>query len=261
MKPFVIANWKLHKTIAESVALVQGIHDELYSLKQITTGIAPPFTALYPLKRILQKHHSTIMLGAQNTYHQPYGSYTGEVSPVLLKDVGCQFCIVGHSERRKLFHETDEDVSLKVKALTEMNLTSICCIGESLEEKKRGDTLKVIRMQTQLALHHVSDFSNIVFAYEPLWAIGTGKYPHIDEIKEAHHGLREFFIEHIGKGYHCPIIYGGSVNQSNALSIIQTEFVDGLLIGGASLSREQFVSIIKDIENHQKRCKHYEDSS
>lgn len=209
--------------------------------------IAPPFTALYSASIALQGKE--IRLAAQNAHWESDGAFTGEVAPLFLKDVGCDYVIIGHSERRKIFKETDEIISKKLPAVLSADLKPIFCIGESLDEREGGKTFEVLERQLKMGLKELqmTDLKNMLIAYEPVWAIGTGKNATTEQIEEVHHFLRD----QLGKSYDAPtansifLLYGGSVKADNASEILKAKNVDGVLVGGASLDVDQFVEIMQ----------------
>jgi triosephosphate isomerase len=245
-KPFIAANWKMHKTISESeaflsefVTLVRDVHD-------VTMVIAPPFTSL---ARVAERCKDTnVLVAAQNMFFEEKGAYTGEISPVMLTDIGCSYVIVGHSERRQYFLETDVIVNRKVQAALKRNIGVIFCIGESLAEREAGKTFEVLRRELEGGLNGV-DPAGIVFAYEPIWAIGTGKTASPEQAQEAHAFIREGLKTFYGKkAEELCIIYGGSVTPENVDSLMNGGDVDGALVGGASLKPESFARIVKFVK-------------
>jgi triosephosphate isomerase (TIM) len=242
----VAGNWKMNNTTAESVALVQSIKE---SVSHVTGGdivIAPPFTSLATVYEITKG--SRVWLAAQNIFYEDKGAYTGEISPAMLKDVGCTYVIIGHSERRKYFHETDEAVNLKVKKCLATGLKPIVCVGETEEEREMGVTEFVIGMQVRKALIGIEKLDNIVIAYEPVWAIGTGKNATPIEAEEVHCFIRSLLGETYGDAVNnVRILYGGSVTPENIEDLINMENIDGALVGGASLKSENFTGIIRKI--------------
>ncbi len=246
-RPFIAGNWKLHKTLAESRDLAQQLFVGTADVKDRDIVIAPVFTALAAVTQIVGDTH--IGLAAQNCYPADQGAFTGEVSPALLKDAGCGYVIIGHSERRQLFAETDEFINQKVHKCLETGLNPILCIGETLEERETDQMLEVLTRQVKggLAGLTAGQMEQIVIAYEPVWAIGTGKTATDEQAQEAHS-----FIRGLVQGLFTPevaaavrILYGGSVKPGNVDGLMAQADIDGALVGGASLNAEDFLRIIK----------------
>ncbi|OPY80988.1 MAG: Bifunctional PGK [Syntrophorhabdus sp. PtaU1.Bin153] len=241
----VAGNWKMHNTIQESVALATAIREGTAQ----TTGevvVAPPFTALYSVGVAIKDSH--VSLAAQNIFYEDKGAYTGEIAPAMLKDVGCRYVIIGHSERRKYFHEQDEDVNLKVKKALATGLKPIVCVGETEEEREKGVTEFVVGVQIKKALYGIEGLDNIVIAYEPVWAIGTGKVATPIEAEEVHRFIRGVLGDtHGSENKNVRILYGGSVTPDNIGELIDMEDIDGALVGGASLKAETFTGIIAKV--------------
>jgi len=248
MKKMLIAgNWKMNTNAYEASelakAIVTGTMNEKMNTKIL---ICPPFINIPAVSEIVST--GQVMLGAQNCFSQPSGAYTGEISIPMLQYYKCDYIIIGHSERRQYFHETNETVNIKLKAIINSNLNAIVCIGESLEERQNGQTFAVLEKQIKEGLMNVdSSFaSQIVIAYEPIWAIGTGMSANTEQVQEAHSFIREQLKVLFGDKANDMIIqYGGSVKPENALSILELPDVNGALIGGASLKADSFLSIIK----------------
>ena len=245
MRKWIVAgNWKMHNTIAESVALAKTIKDGAISIKNGEVVIAPPFTALYSVGEAIKG--SNIGLAGQNMFYEDKGAFTGEVSPVMLKDVGCAYVIIGHSERRKFFNESDENVNLKTKKALVSGLKPIICAGETDDERVRGITKDVIDRQVRKALGGIDKIDQIVIAYEPVWAIGTGKVATSAQAQEVHAFIRGILKEMYGDvAKAIRILYGGSVTKDNIGELIATEDIDGALVGGASLKADGFLGIIQ----------------
>ena len=244
-KPMIAGNWKLHKTLEESSTLVAELILAVANNQKVEIVVAPVYTALNKVAETLSG--SNIKLAAQNCYPEPQGAYTGEVSPPLLKDVGCQYVIIGHSERRQLFGESDELINSKARALSETGLGIIFCIGETLEERETDRMFNVLRRQVRLGLKNLSaeQMSEVVVAYEPVWAIGTGKTASDEQAQEAHAFIRALLIELYDEqtANDTRILYGGSVKPSNVDNLMSQPDVDGALVGGASLNSEDFARI------------------
>ncbi|MBI5212199.1 MAG: triose-phosphate isomerase [Nitrospirae bacterium] len=242
-KPFIAANWKMNKTIGETKSFLDEFIPLVKDAKDVDIIIAPPFTSLGIASAMLKD--TNIQLSAQDIFYEEKGAFTGEVSPVMLADAGCEHVIIGHSERRQYFHETDEIVNKKIKAARKQGLDVIFCIGESLEERESGKTLDVLEREVENGLKDVPA-DGIVVAYEPIWAIGTGKTATIEQAQEAHKYIRERLASIYGnKANEIRILYGGSVTPDNVDSLMACEDVDGALVGGASLKPDSFARIVK----------------
>ena len=242
-KWLVAGNWKMHNTISESIALAYMIKEGTAGLKSGEVVVAPPFTALQSTAEAIKG--SAIALAAQNMYCEDKGAFTGEISPLMLKDVGCTYVIIGHSERRKYFLETDESVNLKVKKALASGLKPIVCVGETDDEREKGITQSVVNRQVRGALAGIEKIDDVVIAYEPVWAIGTGKVATSAQAEEVHAFIRGILKELYGaKAGDIRILYGGSVTKDNIGELIGMEDIDGALVGGASLKPESFLGII-----------------
>ena len=245
--PMIAGNWKLHKTRAETSELIEGLKSQLVGLTGVEVVVAPPFTALETAAAGLAG--SSIQLAAQNCYPEATGAFTGEVSPLLLKDVGCRYVIVGHSERRQLFGESDEFINRKVHALAQAGLGIIFCIGETLEERESEQMFDVLRRQVRIGLKGLAPemLKGVVVAYEPVWAIGTGKTASDEQAQEAHAFVRALLREQFDRtaADATRILYGGSVKPGNVDGLMAQPDVDGALVGGASLKVEEFVRIAR----------------
>jgi triosephosphate isomerase len=246
-KPMIAGNWKLHKTRAETRELINELKSLLGGLDGVDIVVAPPFTALETAASSLSG--SVILLAAQNCYPESTGAFTGEVSPLLLKDAGCRYVIVGHSERRQLLGESDEFINRKVHALTQMEVGVIFCIGETLEERESERMHDVLRRQVRVGLKGLGAeaMRNLVVAYEPVWAIGTGKTASNEQAQEAHIFIRALLREQFGPevANATRILYGGSVKPGNVDGLMSQPDVDGALVGGASLKAEEFGRIVR----------------
>ncbi len=246
-KPIIAGNWKLHKNIKEAIELVTLLKRQVGDIQSVEIVICPPATALSSVSEILVD--SDIKLGAQDVYWEERGAFTGEISPTMVKDAGAVFVIVGHSERRQFFHETDEVVNKKAKAVLRSGLTPIVCIGESLAEREADQTFKVIETQLKGSFTNFSaqEIRGAVIAYEPVWAIGTGKVATPHEAQEVHafirNGLARSFGRDAAEGMR--ILYGGSVKPDNIANLMQESDIDGALVGGASLDAASFSEIVK----------------
>jgi triosephosphate isomerase len=245
--PMIAGNWKLHKTRAETRALLTDLKAAVTGTAGVEVVVAPPFTALEAAAAALAG--SAIILAAQNCYPQASGAFTGEISPALLKDAGCRYVIVGHSERRQLFGEDDAFINRKVRALIEEGLGCIFCIGETLEEREGGLFLDVLRRQVQCGLDGLApdQLAGLVVAYEPVWAIGTGRTASDVQAQEAHAFVRSLLCEQFGAATaeSTRILYGGSVKPGNIDGLMAQPDVDGALVGGASLQADDFARIVR----------------
>jgi triosephosphate isomerase len=244
MRKWIVAgNWKMNNTIDESVTLARAVKDATAGLKTGEVVVAPPFTALLSVREILVG--SAVALAAQNMYFEDKGAYTGEVSPLMLKDAGCTYVIIGHSERRKYFNESDETINLKVKKALSAGLKPIICVGETDGERNKGVTEAVVSRQVRGALAGIEKLDNIVIAYEPVWAIGTGVVATPAQAEDVHDFIRRLLVEMHGcMAADVRILYGGSVTKDNIAELIAMEDIDGALVGGASLKADGFLGII-----------------
>ncbi len=245
-RPIIVGNWKMHKTTAEAVALVEDLRSLVAQVQDVDIGVAPPYTALMAVAEAL--HGSTIFVSAQNMHGEPQGAYTGEISAAMLRDAGCTRVIVGHSERRQYFAETDATVNRKLRAALNAQLDPILCIGETLDQREANATFSVLARQIRQGLADIAsgDMSRVVIAYEPIWAIGTGKTATPDQAQEVHAFIRSLLGELYGKAVadEARIQYGGSVNAGNIRPLMTQPDVDGALVGGASLEASSFAQIV-----------------
>lgn len=245
-RPFVVGNWKMHKTVAEARALATAVRDGVRDFSDIDVAMAPPFTALAAVGEVLKG--TPVGLAAQTMHEAAKGAFTGEISPALLKDAGCTHVILGHSERRHLFGETDQAVMKKARAALDHSLIPILCVGETLQERETSRTFDVVERQTEHALRHVTpeEATRSVVAYEPFWAIGTGKTASPEQAQEVHAFIRRLVARSHGDGVArvIRILYGGSVKPDNAGLLIAEPDVDGALVGGACLEAPSFLGII-----------------
>lgn len=246
-KKIIVGNWKMHGTIPETLKKITVMNRKMQDMPEVDVVLAPPFTALYSASVALQD--LPFKLGAQDVHWEVEGAYTGEVAASFLKDAGCDFVIVGHSERRTLFNEDDEIVNKKVHAALAADLVAIMCVGETEEERNTGKTFERLEEQLSIGLAelHVHDLEAFCIAYEPVWAIGTGKVAEVGQVGEVHDWIRNY----MAKQFDAPtanntrLLYGGSVNPENTATLMKAKNVDGLLVGGASLDPEKFMAIIK----------------
>jgi triosephosphate isomerase len=247
-RKFLIAgNWKMNKTASEAVDLIDEIKSSIAGQTSVQVCLCPPFTALSKASESVEQ--SEVLLGAQDMNAAQSGAYTGEISAEMLRDLYVTFVILGHSERRQLFGETNQIINKKIHAAIENNLKPIYCIGETLEERESGKTLDVVRTQVREGLENFPSHSieNLVLAYEPIWAIGTGKTATDAMAQEVHADIRKVLSEMFGESAAdtIRILYGGSMKAGNAAGLLAQEDVDGGLIGGASLTARAFVGIIQ----------------
>lgn len=247
--PIIAGNWKMNNTIKESLELIKGIHYGYTSNGEIEVVVAPPFTALSKIADFLQD--SYIKVAAQDLFWEDSGAYTGAIPGGLIKDAGADYVIIGHSERRQYFYETDETVNKKIKAALKYQLIPIVCVGETLAERESDQIETIIGKQLVVGLQGLTpqEIQDLVIAYEPIWAIGTGKTATPDQAEEVHVFIRnliarEFNQESADK---LRILYGGSVKPSNSKELLSLPNIDGALVGGASLKAEDFLGIIKSI--------------
>jgi len=247
--PFIVGNWKLHKTIAEALALVTELKNQLAAVvgQRVQVGVAPTFAALHAVAKRLED--SAIAPCAQNCFWESKGAWTGELSAPLLADAGARWVIVGHSERRAHFGDTNEGVGKKARAVLDAGLGAIVCVGETLAERDGGRTLAVVDDELTAALAGVdaSVASRLVIAYEPVWAIGTGRTATPAQAQEVHAHIRQRLGETLGAAAAATIRlqYGGSVKPSNAEALNAEPDIDGFLVGGASLEASDFIAIVK----------------
>jgi triosephosphate isomerase len=237
----------MNKTVEEAIDLVRQLKKSLPDGREVEVAVAPPFTALDAVFKEIEG--SPIRLAAQNVFYEEKGAYTGEISSLMLKEVGCHYVIIGHSERRQLFGESDETVNRRIKAALGQGLKSIFCVGETLKEREEGQTFSVIERQVEGGLRNLSEkeFETTVIAYEPVWAIGTGKTATPQQAEEVHRFIREriekLYSRKTAEGVR--IQYGGSVTPENIQGLMSEEDIDGALVGGASLKAETFLKIVR----------------
>lgn len=244
----ITANWKMHKTVEEAQQFVETLAERAIE-SQAQIYLAAPFTALRPLADLIRERELPFILGGQNMNDAREGAFTGEIAARMLKEAGAHFVLLGHSERRQLFHEDDQFINQKVRRALEEELQPVLCIGETLEERERGETESVLRRQLLAGLKDVtgSDVGRMMIAYEPIWAIGTGKVAHPEEANAAHLACRLVIEERWGKRAAEKVViqYGGSVKPSSAASLLKQPQIDGLLVGGSSLTVETFIQILE----------------
>jgi triosephosphate isomerase (TIM) len=244
-RPIIAGNWKMHKTIKEAVEFVNEVKDKVNNT-DVEAVICAPFTLLKDLKDATKD--TNIKIGAQNMHFEENGAYTGEVSPLMLKELGLDYVVIGHSERRQYFNETNETVNKKILKALEHDIKPILCVGETLEERESNKTKDVVKIQTEMALKNVASdkVEDIVIAYEPIWAIGTGKTSSSQDANEVISYIREvvrdLYSEEISE--EVRIQYGGSVKPSNVSEIMNESDIDGALVGGASLVAKDYVELV-----------------
>ena len=242
--PLIAANWKMHKTVSEAVAFAHELSASLGPLEGIEAAIAPPHPALVALGDALAD--SPVALAAQNVHPEPQGAFTGEVSVGMLAELGCRYVIVGHSERRALFGETDAWIAKKLAAVQAAGMGPILCVGESLEQREAGRTEEVVAGQLEASLALADPAGELVVAYEPVWAIGTGKTATPEMAQEVHAFARKRLADRFGGAADAiRILYGGSVKPENAAALLAQPDIDGGLVGGASLDPASFCAIIR----------------
>jgi len=244
--PFIAGNWKMFKTVHEAVLFVKELRSAVKDVSDVEIAVAPPFTAVHAVAEAAR--NTNIGVAAQDLYFEREGAFTGEVSPTMIKEAGAEYAIIGHSERRRLFGETDAIVNRKTMAAVAAGLTPIVCIGETLEERERNETLAILDRQIKDGLDQVSatQLAEIVIAYEPVWAIGTGRTATAAQAGEAHAHIRKRLRQWFGADAAdaCHVIYGGSVKPDNIRELIAEADVDGALVGGASLEVKSFTEIV-----------------
>jgi triosephosphate isomerase len=249
-KPLIAGNWKMYKTASEAVTLVQTLKAAAHTVSNVTIVICPPFTALSEVSKVLKD--TSIDLGAQNMYSAPEGAFTGEISPTMLKDCGCRYVILGHSERRQYFKEDDILIHEKVKTALKYSIIPIVCVGETLAERDAKKHFDVVKTQFDDSIGRLEkeDVAKVVIAYEPVWAIGTGKTATPDQAEQMHSYIRRLLNERYGQeiGNRISLLYGGSVKPDNTRSLMEKPNIDGALVGGASLKAESFAQIIQEAQ-------------
>jgi triosephosphate isomerase len=242
--PLIAGNWKMNTTVGEAKQLVSAMFPGLDGIKNVEKVLCPPFISLMAVKELIQG--TSVQLGAQNLYFEEKGAYTGEISPLMLAGL-CEFVIIGHSERRQYFHETGEIVNKKIRAALKVGLKPILCVGERLEENEAGKTAQVVTDQLQAALSGIDNLSGLVIAYEPVWAIGTGRAATGKQSNETvgliRHNVARLYDRKISGDIR--ILYGGSVTAENIAEFVTQPDIDGALVGGASLKADQFVGIVQ----------------
>lgn len=251
MRKYLMAgNWKMNKTMSEAIVLTQQLCNQ-YNRKwdNVDIVVCPPAIDIKSVYTVIDFDKTKIAVGAQNVHWEESGAFTGEISIPMIKEAGCEFCIVGHSERREMFNETDTSVNLKVKALIEADIAPIVCVGESLSMRDSGDYVGFIVAQVRAALAGLdeADMKKVVIAYEPIWAIGTGRTATPEQAEEVCATIRATIADMFGKGVAdaCRVLYGGSMNVGNVESLLAQPDIDGGLIGGAALQSDSFRQLIE----------------
>ncbi len=246
-KPLMVGNWKMNKTITESIPLITDLTEFLKDYRKTEIVICPPYTSLWVARELIQD--SNILLGAQNLYFQNDGAYTGEISARMLQNIGCSYVILGHSERREYFQENSKDIARKVQQALDFGLKPIICVGEKLKERNEGIAQKVVKEEVEAIFSILKplDAGRAVFAYEPIWAIGTGKAATPRDAQDMIKYLRKLLKDKYGKkiAEQVRILYGGSVNPDNIKALMAEPDIDGALVGGASLQADTFARLVK----------------
>jgi len=252
-RPIIAGNWKMYKTHLEAISFIQDLWFHISENESVEIVVCPPFTAIRSVMTIIDSDKMSVKLGAQDVFYGEQGAYTGEISPVMLKALGVSYCIVGHSERRSYFYETDEIINKKVRAVYENSMTPIMCVGESLEIREQGKAFYYVKEQVKKCLDNLPDelVEKMVIAYEPIWAIGTGKTAYPSDANEMNQEIRQtvslLYSKDIAEKIR--IQYGGSVKSTNIAEIMAQSEVDGVLVGGASLQVEEFALIVNYDKN------------
>lgn len=253
-RPFIAGNWKMHTTPVEARDLARALREALAGVESVDVAVFPPFLSV--AATIQELAGSNIDVGVQNVYWEPKGAFTGEVSAAMAYTVGCVWTLLGHSERRQFFEETDASVRRKLEACLQIGLKAVVCVGETLLERETGKTFDIIQRQVTVALKELPEraFNDLVIAYEPVWAIGTGKTASPDQAEEVHAFIRRWIASLNGSraATDVRILYGGSVKADNIASLLEMPNIDGALVGGASLTAEQFVPIVTAAQSPRK---------
>ena len=246
--PIVAGNWKMNKNPEEGFSFVDEVKNLLLEIKHVSIIFAPPFTGLFEINV-----HPPFYSAAQNCHWESNGAFTGEVSVSMIKECGARYVIVGHSERRHIFGELDDWINKKLKAILNVGLSPILCVGETIDQRDKGQTEQILYEQLDKGLRGITNFEDCVIAYEPVWAIGTGVTADNEQVRLAHSAIRDILKNKLKGSDDVHILYGGSVNSANAEDLIQIEGVDGFLIGGASLKLDSFTSIARTVEMVQEK--------
>lgn len=255
-KSIVIANWKMYKTVAEAEKFVEHVKEQVKAVKEVEMVICPPFTALDSLSRLMES--SNLLLGAQNMHWEKEGAYTGEISPLMLKESGVKYSIIGHSERRNYFGENNTIVSQKFAAALSAGLIPVLCVGENQQQRSAGETEKVVQEQLLIALKEVVEenreiLGKVVLAYEPVWAIGSGTAAYPEDAASVATFIRSLLQERFGElSRKARIVYGGSVKPDNIRDFTSRENIDGALVGGSSLKETVFVELVEAVREERR---------
>ena len=251
--PLIVGNWKMFKTISEAITLFNIIKAGTHKIADCVVVVCPPFIALAAISEIIRD--TKIDLGAQNMYSETEGAFTGEISPLMLKDVGCRYVILGHSERRQHFKETNEMINKKVVAALKYNLVPILCVGETLEEREARHAFEIVKQQFDQSLKNLKpeEIERVAIAYEPVWAIGTGRTATPEQAEQMHSYIRRLLKEQYGEtvGERIKILYGGSVKPDNIAQLMAKPNLDGALVGGASIKAESFIQIVTNAQRQE----------
>jgi triosephosphate isomerase len=246
-RPFVAGNWKMHRTASDTKSLIEDIVQRVQKIANVDMVVCPPFTSLAAAAETLGRH-SVLAIGAQNMHQAKEGAFTGEISGPMLRDLGVRYVILGHSERRQFFNETDGPVAAKAVAAVGYHLRPIVCVGETLAQREAKETMAVVETQVRGSLQGFpkEQISELVIAYEPVWAIGTGKVATPKQANDVHHKIRGILADLFGpEGSNIRILYGGSVKPENSAELMAEKDIDGFLVGGASLDARSFFHIIE----------------
>lgn len=245
MKKLIVANWKMNKTKASGISLVKSLSAKINRSNRSSREVVvcPPFTLISEISKILKS--SKISLGGQDCSADSFGAFTGDISPLMLKDLGCKYVIVGHSERREHHNESEKIIKNKLDLALSLGLKVILCVGEKMQERKKGNTIRIITRQLQLSISKKCNNKNTIIAYEPVWSIGSGVTPKDSEICDVHNFIKNKSSQLSIGDKPLMVLYGGSVNPRNSKNILSLQNVDGALVGGASLKLKSFLDIIK----------------
>lgn len=245
MKKLIVANWKMNKTKASGISLVKSLSAKINRSNRSSREVVvcPPFTLISEISKILKS--SKISLGGQDCSADSFGAFTGDISPLMLKDLGCKYVIVGHSERREHHNESEKIIKNKLDLALSLGLKVILCVGEKMQERKKGNTIRIITRQLQLSISKKCNNKNTIIAYEPVWSIGSGVTPKDSEICDVHNFIKNKSSQLSIGDKPFMVLYGGSVNPGNSKNILSLQNVDGALVGGASLKLKSFLDIIK----------------